>query len=361
MKLIMMEDETEGKGLERQYKVNMVGVNERSHEKGGSMKGIVDYLQKSILPEDKTRARKIRLKATRYAIIRGVLYRKSFASPLQRYLTEKEAAEVLDAIHSEVCENHSRGRSLAHKAITAGYFWPYMMKHAVKFVRRCGKCQKHAPLIHQHSEPCHLVVSPWPFARWGLDIVRKLPLAKAGKCFVLLATDYFTNWVEAESYSNITTNDVISFIWKFIICRFGLPNSLTMDNRTQFNNLKVEGFCEMYGIRVNYSPVYHPQANGMAEATNKAIVANTSDSPLKKRVTNPPTKPAEPAKDSRKRGQSLLTMKSATSKVLGQKSLELLKSGHPPSSQTDPKDTLGFPPRTTFAEEAEALQIPTSP
>ena len=149
-----------------------------------------------------------------------------------------------------------------------------MMKDAIKFVKKCEKCQKHAPLIHQHSEPYHSVVSPWPFARWGLDIIGKLPLAKPGKCFVLLATDYFTNWVEAESYSSVTTNDVISFIWKFIICRFGLPNSLTMDNGTQFNNLKVEGFCEMYGIRVNYSPVYHPQANGMAEATNKAVVGN---------------------------------------------------------------------------------------
>lgn len=273
-KLVMMEDETEGKGPERRYKVNMVGTSKRSHEEGGWMKGIVDYLQESILPEDKTKARKIRLKAARYAIIRGVLYRKSFASPLLRCLTEKEAVEVLDAIHFGVCGNHSGGRSLAHKAITAGYFWPYMMKNAVKFVKRCGKCQKHALLIHQHSEPCHSVVSPWPFACWGLDIIGKLPLAKSGKCFVLLATDYFTNWVEAESYSNVTTNDVISFIWKFIIYRFGLPNSLTMDNGTQFNNLKVEGFYEMYRTRVNYSPVYHPQANGMAEATNKAIVGN---------------------------------------------------------------------------------------
>ena len=30
----------------------------------------------------------------------------------------------------------------------------------------------------------------------------------------------------------------------------------------------------MYGITVNYSPVYHPQANGMTKATNKAILGN---------------------------------------------------------------------------------------
>ena len=47
-----------------------------------------------------------------------------------------------------------------------------------------------------------------------------------------------------------------------------------MDNGMQFNNLKIEGFCEIYGIKVNYSSVYHPQANGMVEATNKEVVGN---------------------------------------------------------------------------------------
>ena len=92
------------------------------------MKEIIDFLQKSILPEDKVKAQKMRLKATRYALIRGVLYRKLFSGPLLRCLTEKETIEVLDAIHSGVCGNHSGGRSLAHKAITVGYFWPYVVQ-----------------------------------------------------------------------------------------------------------------------------------------------------------------------------------------------------------------------------------------
>ena len=93
------------------------------------------------------------------------------------------------------------------------------------------------------------------------------------KCFALLATKYFTNWVKAEAYLNVTNNDMINFIWKYIICRFRVPKSFTMDNRTQFNNLKIKSFCDKYGIRVNYSLVYYPQ-NGMAEATNKMVLGN---------------------------------------------------------------------------------------
>lgn len=97
---------------------------------------------------------------------------------------------------------------------------------------------------------------------------------KGEKCFALLMTDYFMNWVEAEAYSNVTTNDAIKFLCKYLICRFGFPKSLTMDDEMQFNNLKIEIFYEMYGIALNYLPIYHSQENGMAEATNKAIVGN---------------------------------------------------------------------------------------
>ena len=133
-----------------------------------------------------------------------------------------------------------------------------MMQDAKEFMKKCERFQKHDSLIDQHSEPCHLIVSPWPFSRWGLDIIGKLPVAKRGKCFALLATDYFTNWVEAKAYSNVTTNDVINFLWNYIIFRFSLPKFLMMDNRATFNNLKIEGLCEIYGIKANYSLVYHP-------------------------------------------------------------------------------------------------------
>ena len=55
-KLVMMEDETEGKGPERRYKVNMIETSEGASEESDWMKEIIDFLQKSILPEDKAKA-----------------------------------------------------------------------------------------------------------------------------------------------------------------------------------------------------------------------------------------------------------------------------------------------------------------
>jgi len=53
-----------------------------------------------------------------------------------------------------------------------------------------------------------------------------------------VAIEYFTKWIEAESLAIITVARVQSFIFKNIMCRFGIPNQLITDNGTQFTNKK---------------------------------------------------------------------------------------------------------------------------
>ena len=48
--------------------------------------------------------------------------------------------------------------------------------------------------------------------------------------FVLVAGDYFTKWVEVEALVNIQDVDVKKFVWRNIVTRFGVPESLVFDN-----------------------------------------------------------------------------------------------------------------------------------
>ena len=57
-----------------------------------------------------------------------------------------------------------------------------------------------------------------------------LPLAMGQRKFILVAIDYFTKWVEAEDYAQVTTTKLIQFVKKNIVCRFGVPHSLVSDN-----------------------------------------------------------------------------------------------------------------------------------
>ena len=123
------------------------------------------YLQHEELPENKNEARNLQIKAARYTLIGNHLYRKSFTGPYLRCLNSKDARRLLEEIHDGVCDNHSGGRSLAHKALTAGYYWPYMMIKAREYVKKCDKCQRFAPLKHQPAEHLNSIISPWSFTK----------------------------------------------------------------------------------------------------------------------------------------------------------------------------------------------------
>ena len=79
--------------------------------------------------------------------------------------------------------------------------------------------------------------SLWPFAQWGLDIVGSfLKAIGKKKRYLLVGTDYFTKWVEAESLANIKDMDAKKFVWKNIVTRFGIPRTLISDNELQFDS-----------------------------------------------------------------------------------------------------------------------------
>ena len=56
------------------------------------------------------------------------------------------------------------------------------------------------------------------------------PIAIPQLKFLVVGIDYFTKWVEAEALATITEKDVRSFVWRNIICRFGIPRVLVLDN-----------------------------------------------------------------------------------------------------------------------------------
>jgi hypothetical protein len=74
---------------------------------------------------------------------------------------------------------------------------------------------------------------------------------------VLLATDYFTKWVEAIPLKKVTSENIIEFVKEHIIYRFGIPQTITMDQGTQFTSLEFGDFAESMGIKLlNSSPYY---------------------------------------------------------------------------------------------------------
>ncbi|KAL5559394.1 hypothetical protein UlMin_035605 [Ulmus minor] len=235
------------------------------------MDPIMAYLRDGTLPQDKFEARRLRYRSARYYLDKDKLRKRSFSSPSLTCLNEDQAKYVLQEVHEGVCGNHSSGRALAHKVLRQGYYWPTIQANSLAFVQKCDKCQRFSTIPHQPPEEVTLVSSPWPFAKWGIDLIGPLPTARGQLKYAVVAIDYYTKWVEAEALAKITEQNVTNFIWKHIICRFGIPRELVSDHGTQFENEKLRSICRNLGIRNIFSSPAHPKSNGQVEAINKTI------------------------------------------------------------------------------------------
>lgn len=123
-----------------------------------------------------------------------------------------------------------------------------MQQDAIDFVKKYDRCQRHASISHRPAVELTTIGSPWPFMQWGIEILGPFPLTSRQRKFLFVVVDYFTKWVEAEPVAQITKAKARDFIWKSLICRFGLPRVPITDNGCQFNNKKFKEFCGALGI-----------------------------------------------------------------------------------------------------------------
>jgi len=137
-------------------------------------------------------------------LIAGKLYRRGFSKPLLRGIMNDKASYVMKEIHEDTCGYHSGPKTMAARILRVGYFWPTMEQDCTNFVKKCQPCQQHGPFPHLHREPLHHITSPWPFSKWGMDIVGPFNPGKGQVKFLLVAVDYLSKWIEAEPLANIT-------------------------------------------------------------------------------------------------------------------------------------------------------------
>ncbi|XP_071718867.1 uncharacterized protein [Rutidosis leptorrhynchoides] len=126
------------------------------------MEPILQYIRSDILPSDKREARLVRERAPMYIIQNDILYRKSYCGPMMRFVGLIEAEMIVDEVHNGSCALHS---------------------------------------------------GPFPAGPGNVK-------------FLIVAIDYFTKWVEAKAIRTITGVQVRNFVWKYIVCKFGIPREL---------------------------------------------------------------------------------------------------------------------------------------
>ncbi|KAK4410118.1 hypothetical protein Sango_0084800 [Sesamum angolense] len=78
--------------------------------------------------------------------------------------------------------------------------------------------------------------------------------------------------VEAEPLAKISEKEVIKFLWRNIVCRFGIPRAIISNNGTQFLGNKLKEWCKGLAIKQFFTSVSNPQVNGQTKVTNRTIL-----------------------------------------------------------------------------------------
>jgi hypothetical protein len=138
------------------------------------------------------------------------------------------------------------------KVFKQGFYWPKAASDAADLVQKCENCQKCARDQKQPSSLTQLIQPTWPLQRWGLDLLGPLPPAQGNLKYVVVT--------------------VQKFFWQNIVCRFGVPKAITMDNGTQFDAKTFKEFCDQIGTKIHFASVIHPKSNGLVERANGIIM-----------------------------------------------------------------------------------------
>jgi hypothetical protein len=108
------------------------------------------------------------------------------------------------------------------KVFRQGFYWPSVIDDASKLVTTCQACQNFLPNTQAPSQPLQLITPSWPLQRWGINIV-----------------------------------GLRRYFWQNIICHFGVPRKIIVDNAKQFNCYIFKDFCHQMGIKAAFTSVYH--------------------------------------------------------------------------------------------------------
>jgi len=108
------------------------------------------------------------------------------------------------------------------------------------------------------------------FYHVALDTTRPLPETINANKYVFVAIDYYFKWCEARPIKEHDVYTAAKFLEDEVICRYGVPKYILIDNGTEWMKEFVE-FCHNYGITHQFTAPTWPQCNGMVERLIKTI------------------------------------------------------------------------------------------
>jgi hypothetical protein len=213
---------------------------------------IIYFLSHGIPPKELSKAERIRLgvRSHAFSLMNDSLYHKSAYGVWRCVVRKDEQEDVQRECHSGVASGHYVGEVTARKVWQSGLWWPTVLRDAHLFAKECDLCQRTGQPQESSWMPHQPVLPLEPFQKWGVDFVGpfKPAAAQIGNQYILVTTDYCTNWVEAKALQDNTVSSIAKCLFEYIWYRYGCPIELVSDQGTHFVNDVMCGLTQHYAL-----------------------------------------------------------------------------------------------------------------
>ena len=249
--------------------VNATNINNEpnSSYKGFHLDHIVSYLKTLSVPAIYANPKvhkRFTYRALEFYLQNGILFKRGKEGSYSRRVLIGS-----DAVRSVFFVAHDKRGHLGIEAcfnlLNCYAFIPNLYRRLKDYITTCIHCQKQGPATNQR-DPLYFNLPAGLFHTIVCDCV------KIGGSVIVVARDEFLAWAEAKVLPRLTAEAVAEFIYEAFIARFGTFQTLKTDNGPEFANKVLKQLLLTHGIEAKYTVPYHPQGNGMIEASHKSII-----------------------------------------------------------------------------------------
>ena len=196
--------------------------------------------------------------AQNYMVQDGYLWRRA-ATP-QLWVPPAVRTRVLHEFHDAEDAGHP-GQEETVRAIKNHYAWPSITNDVQKHIRACLIYATTKRGRRQPKAPTRAYVPRRPWQTIALDYMGPYEETPTGNKFLFVVTDIFSKWVEAFPVPRATVQATLRLLENEVFSRWGYPQAIISDNRTQFTSEAFQKACRRWKTRQWLTAVAHPRAN----------------------------------------------------------------------------------------------------
>ena len=193
--------------------------------------------------------------------------RSKINTQLRLCIPKTERQRLLYEYHN----NHAHpGIIHLYDSLRENVWWPRMLSHVVKYIRKCVECQHNKSIKHKYL-PRAMNIPYGPWTHLAIDHIGPFPTSNGGNVYILVIIDRFTRFAEAFPCKDESAYTTAEIIVEKIICRYGFMTVLQSDRGSGFTSILMQQILKQLNIRKIKTTAFHPQSNGVVEINNKQL------------------------------------------------------------------------------------------